>query len=98
MGGSDGGSSFVFALPVRGEWEDRLASITLSGPGGTVTLDRESDRPVAIVRGPRTGRVRGIPRGASAVGLGGADGGGDRLQGLEVMTSRGVPGPETWRR
>ena len=100
VAGGDGGSSFVFALPVRGEWEDRLAGITLSGPGGTVTLDRESDRPVAIVRDPWTGRVRGILRGASAVGLGGGDEGGDRLalQGHEVMTSRGIPGAGAWRR
>ena len=70
VAGGEGGSSFVFALPVRGEWEDRLAGITLSGPGGTVTLDRESDRPVAIVRDPRAG----YSGGASAVGLGGGDG------------------------
>ena len=100
MAGGDGGSSFVFALPVQAEWEGRLASITLSGREGTVVLDRESNRPVAMVRDPRTGRIRGILRGASAAGLAGVDGGGDplALQGLEVMTSRGIPGPEAWRR
>ncbi|MXW17565.1 MAG: hypothetical protein F4Z83_08500, partial [Gemmatimonadetes bacterium] len=92
--GDDRGSSFVFALPVRAEWEDRLAGITLSGPGGTATLDRESNRPVAIVRDPGTGRIRGILRGASVAGLGGGYGRGDRFQGLEVMTSRGIPGTE----
>ena len=98
--GGDGGSSFVFAIPVRAGWEVQLARITLSGPEGTVTLDRESNRPVAIVRDPRTGRIRGILRGASAAGLPGVDGRGDRLalQGLEVMTSQGIPGPEAWRR
>ena len=95
--GGDGGSSFVFALPVRAEWEDQLARITLSGAEGTVTVDRESNRPVAIARDPRTGRVRAILRGASAEGLGG---GWDRLpsQGPEVMSSRGIPDPEAWRR
>lgn len=97
--GGDGGSSFVFAIPVRAEWGEQLASVTLSGPEGSVTLDSESNRPVAIVRDPRTGRIRGILRGAVAVGLVGVDGGGDRLplQGLEVVSSRGIPGPGAWR-
>ena len=96
----DGGSSFVFALPVRAEWKVQLASITLSGPEGTATLDGESNRPVAIVRDPRTGRIRGILRGASALGLAAADGGRDPLplQGLEVVSSRGIPGSGAWRR
>ena len=98
--GGDGGSSFVFALPVQGEWEVQLAGVTLSGPEGTVTLDRESNRPVAIVRDPRTGQVRGILRGAAALGLASADGAGDPLplQGLEVVSSRGIPGAGAWRR
>ena len=45
----DEGSSFVFAIPVQPEWEGNLASITLSGPGGTVTLDGATDRPMAIL-------------------------------------------------
>ena len=99
-GSGDDGSSFVFALPVRAEWEVQLASITLSGPEGTATLDRGSNRPVSIVRDPRTGRIRGILRGASALGLAAADGGGDPLplQGLEVVSSRGIPGSGAWKR
>ena len=47
----DGSSSFVFALPVRAGWEDGLATITLSGPAGSATLDDDSDIPMAALRG-----------------------------------------------
>ena len=33
-------------LPVQPGWAGRLAGITLSGPGGSVTLDEETDRPM----------------------------------------------------
>ena len=95
---ADGSSSFAFALPVRAGWEDRLATITLSGPGGSVTLDGESDIPMAILRDPRTGQVRGIlrdPPGAAEVA---ADGVGAPTPGLEVLFSRGIPDPAAWRR
>ena len=58
----DGSSSFAFVLPVQPGWEGNLASITLAGPGGSFTLDGESDLPMAILRNPRTGQVRGILR------------------------------------
>ncbi len=96
----DGRSSFVFALPVRPGWAEELASITLSGPGGSVRLDKDSDRSVTILRNPRTGEIRGILRDLPA-----GDGSGDDTAsalasepGLEVLTSRGIPGPEDWRR
>ena len=96
----DGRSSFVFALPVQPGWAEELASITLSGPGGSVRLDGETDRPVTILRNPRTGEIRGILRDLPA-----GDGSGDDTAsalalepGLEVLTSRGIPGPEDWRR
>ena len=57
----DGSSSFAFALPVRAGWEGSLATITLDGPGGTVTLDGESDIPMAILRNSRTGQIRRDP-------------------------------------
>ena len=56
------GSGFAFVLPAGPGWENDLAVITLSGPGGSVDLDREGDRSVAILRDPRTGRVRGVLR------------------------------------
>lgn len=95
----DGSSSFAFVLPVEPEWEGDLATITLDGPGGTVTLDGETDLAMAILRNPRNGQVRGILRdpspdnqAAAAVAPGGAG------SGLEVLFSRGMPGAGAWRR
>ena len=95
----DGSSSFAFALPVRLGWDDNLATIALSGPGGSVTLDGESDIPMAILRDPRTGQVRGILRDpplAAGVAVGAAVGA--EAPGLEVLFSRGIPGGAGWRR
>ncbi|WP_419937577.1 M66 family metalloprotease [Candidatus Palauibacter sp.] len=95
----DGSSGFVFALPVRPAWSASLASITLTGPGGSVTLDGDSDRPMAILRDPRSGQVRAIlrdvpdpawARADAAVALGAGPG-------LEVLFSRGIPGQAAWR-
>ena len=36
--------------------------ITLSGPGGSATLDADTDLPLTILRDPRSGRVRAILR------------------------------------
>ena len=98
--GGDGGSSFVFAIPVEVGWGDQLASITLSGPGGNATLNLDTDRPVVILRDPRSGQVRGILRGSSAATLADPDGRVSwlPLQGLEVWTSPGIPGLDAWRR
>ena len=90
-------TSFVFALPVQSGW-DSLASITLSGPAGSAVLDATSDQPMAILRDPRTGQVRGFLRDPlaaaqaadAASGFGGA--------GLEMLFSRGIPDPDAWRR
>ena len=97
--GGDGGS-FAFTIPVRPEWAKELAGITLHGPGGETTLNLDTDRPMVVLRDPRTGRIRGILRGSRAAGLAGEDAGAGwlPLQGLEVMSSRGIPGPEAWRR
>ena len=96
----DGGSSFAFVLPVQPAWDGRLAGITLSGPGGSVTLDQDSDRPVSILRNPRTGQIRGILRGSEARDLARADtvSALTREPGMEVMTSRGIPDREDWGR
>ena len=96
----DGSSSFAFVLPVGPGWETDLSQVTLSGPGGSVELDGASDRAVAILRDPRTGQVRGVLRdlpdavlttddAIAAVSAG---------RGLEVLFSRGLPGPAAWRR
>ena len=95
----DGGSSFAFALPVQPGWEDNLAAITLDGPGGTITLDGETDLAMAILRNPGNGQVRGIlrdpppPNQVAAAAVPGAPG-----SALEVLFSRGMPGAEAWRR
>ena len=94
----DGSSSFAFALPVQAGWRESLATITLDGPGGTVTLDGESDIPMAILRNPRTGQVRGILRDPPLATEVAADAAGALAPGLEVLFSRGIPGTAAWRR
>ncbi|MDE2974699.1 MAG: hypothetical protein OXU64_08285 [Gemmatimonadota bacterium] len=95
----DGSSSFVFFLPAREEWADLLASITLAGPGGSFTLDRNTDLPMAILRSPETGQirrfVRNLPPGPEARAVAA------RLaaeKGFELSFSRGIPDPADWRR
>ena len=94
----DGRSSFTFVLPVQPEWADQLTSITLSGPGGSVTLDQGTNRPVTILRNPRTGQIRAILRGAAAAPES-VDATVSALSldpGLERLSSRGIPDPEGW--
>ena len=92
--------SFAFAVPAREAWANDLARITLSGPDGSFTLDADTDRPAAIVRDPRTGRVRGFFTGLPA-GVTEADARGGLIpaaRGLEVLFSRGIPDVGAWRR
>ena len=96
----DGGSSFVFALPVQAGWAGNLTSITLSGPGGMATLDGDTNRPITIVRDRQTGHVRGIFRDVSPEALAQADAatGLASEPGLRVLSSRGIPSADAWRR
>ena len=95
----EGGSSFVFALPADPAWGGNLAEITLSGPGGTFRLDDETDLPMAILRAPGTGRVRGILRDVAASDLGQMAADGVALAaGLDVRFSRGIPDLADWDR
>ncbi len=95
-----GASAFAFAVPVQSSWPGTLDSITLSGPGGSVTLGAEGDHATAILRDPRTGQVRGIFRDIpvgdamemDAMAIPGAG------AGIEVLLSRGIPEAEAWRR
>lgn len=93
-------SSFAFVLAAQASWEADLASITLSGPGGSFTLDGESDLPMAILRDRASGQIREILRdlpptvetqadAEAAVG---------REPRTEVLFSRGIPGADAWRR
>ncbi len=88
-----GASSFVFALPARAGWADELASITLSGPAGTVAIEGHGDRPMAIVLDPASGRVRAVLRGDAAEAAEAAPAGR-----LRTLVSRGIPDAAAWRR
>ena len=90
---ADGRSSFVFALPVRTEWADVLETITLSGPGGSTTTDQATDQPMAILRDPDGGQVRGILRGEDATDLIRVAAEAVQLpeRRLQVLFSRGMP-------
>ena len=106
----DGGSTFVFAVPVSPGWADRLAVIEVSAPGGVATLDRTEGPSMALLRDTGTGRVRAVLRDLA--------GGGDHLGSLagvaaepgaivsalgdaadlEVLISSGLPPAIQWRR
>ena len=105
----DGGSSFAFTLPIEPGWAEDLAGVTLSGPGGAVTMDEDTNRPVTILRNPATGQVRGVLRDRPAAGAAPALAPGVRQApaaeefalppavDIEALTSRGLPDPEDWR-
>ena len=96
----DGSSSFAFVLPVEPGWAGSLASITLSGPGGSVTLDSDTDIPMSILLDPSTGQVRGIlrdvPQADAAAALALAPQAGP--DSLDALFSRGIPDGAAWRR
>ena len=99
MWDGDGRSGFTFALPVQAEWGSELASLALSGPGGTVEMREGSEPPMAIMRDPVTGHVRAILRDLPAGAMG--PGALDALApepGLDIMVSGGLPGSAAWRR
>ncbi|MDE2927702.1 MAG: M66 family metalloprotease [Acidobacteriota bacterium] len=91
----DGRSSFAFVLPVEPGWAVRLASITLSGPGGSVRLDSDTDIPLYILVDPGTRQVRGILRDLPQAGVSALvsqAGAGS----LDVLFSRGIPDAAAW--
>ena len=96
----DGSSGFAFVLPVEEGWEGTLSVITLSGPGGSVALDRESDLSMAVFRDPRTGQVRALLRDLPGTVLTRSDAVAalSPEPGIEVLFSRGIPPVESWRR
>lgn len=95
----DGSSGFTFALPVEPAWETELASLSVSGPGGSVEIAEGTAPPMAILRDPQTGQVRAIFRDLPSGPL--AQSAADArapVPGLEVMVSSGLPAPADWRR
>ena len=96
----DGRGMFAFTLPARLEWAGDLASITLAGPGGFVSLDEGSGGSVSILLDRRSGKVRGIVRDLpeDPQSLADSTGGLAAGSGVEVLFSRGIPGAAAWRR
>ena len=95
----DGSSSFAFVLPVEPGWADSLASITLSGPAGSVTLDSDTDLPMSILLDASTGQVRGILRDLPPATQVASDAvGGTSEAGLKMLFSRGIPDAGAWGR
>ena len=88
----DGGSGFAFVVPARPEWADVLAALTLSGPGGSTTINQDDgDSATAVMlRDRRTGQVKGILRDTSEKP--------ELGPGVQVRVSRGIPSPASWRR
>ena len=94
----DGSASFAFVLPVEPDWAGNLASITLSGPGGSATLDSDTDIPMTILLDSVTGQVRGILRDlpqADAASALAPQAGPDSP---DVLFSRGIPDAAAWSR
>jgi len=96
----DGSSSFAFTIPAHPGWEQLLGTITLSGPGGSATLDAGGDQGVVILRDPRSGQVRAILHDVPQLDMGQGDVGATlgAGPGLEVLFSRGIPDAAEWRR
>ena len=93
----DGSSSFAFVLPAEPGWAGNLAGITLSGPGGSATLDSDTDLATTILLDPSTGEVRAILRDlpeADAAALAPQAG----PDSLDVLFSRGIPDAAAWNR
>ena len=95
---ADGRGSFVFALPADPAWAGNLASITLSGPGGSATLDGDTDLPMTVLLDPVNGQVRAIlrdlPQADAAAALAPQAG----PDSLDVLFSRGIPDAAAWSR
>ena len=97
---ADGRTGFAFVLPVQPGWEEALADLTLAGPAGSATLDRESEMPMAILRSLRNGQVRGILGNLPGSTLTRSDAAAllSPAPGLVLRFSRGIPDTEAWRR
>ena len=96
----EGDGGFTFAIPVRTEWAETLATLTLTGPEGTVTLTGDDDPAApatALVLDVATGRIRAIMRDPPVQTVV-ADRSSFALPGTVTLFSRGIPGTEAWRR
>ena len=94
----DGSSSFALGLPVQPGWGSNLASISLSGPGGSTTLDSDTNLPMTILRDPSTGQVRAILRDMPQADAAAALAPQAAPDSLDVLFSRGIPDAAAWSR
>jgi len=83
-------SHFVFTVPVQEGWAGSVASITLSGPAGSVTMDEDTDDAMTIALAGKSGPIRAFWDGLR-------DPPADR-PGWVVLRSSGIPGREEWER
>ena len=93
---ADGGgrSSFAFVLPAEPGWADQLTSITLTGPGGSATLDSGTDSPMAIFFDSTSGQVRGLLRDTPSAEAAAAAA--PPRNGVDMLFSRGIPDAAAW--
>ena len=91
-----GRRAFAFVLPVRSDWGRKLDRVTISGPEGVAELKGDGDHASALLIDSVTGRVRGYLKDWPAPGASGAVAARRVLPepGLDVLISRGLPGPQ----
>ena len=94
--GYEGGGAFAFVLPVRSDWGRKLDRVTISGPEGVAELDRDGDHASALLIDSVTGRVRGYLEDWPVPGDSGSANARRVLPepGLDILISRGLPGPQ----
>ena len=83
-----GGGSFLFAIPFEPAWAEDLDRITLTGPEGSTTLDRETGGRAALIIDRASGQVRTIARDWS---VGGAALPAAMAADVQVEVIRGLP-------
>ena len=93
----------LFRLPAKLTTHARETCLQLlrdePGPGGSATLDENTDRPMAILREPDTGQVRGFvsrPLDAGSAQAP-ANGAATTTPDIEELFSRGMPVGDAWR-
>ncbi len=90
----EGRSGFVFAIPVSAGWSADLASITLTGPGGSAVLNDQTNDPMVILRDLQSGQVRAFLRNPPVAAMTANGFNPSALSpepGLEALFSRGLP-------
>ncbi len=92
-------AGFLFAIPVEDGWAEALATITLSGPEGSVALEAAdtSGPATTLVLDEATRRIVAILHDTPLARVA-ADGAGADLPPATALSSRGIPSPRDWRR